>query len=331
MKVLLCLLSLMLVALATVCVWLLHQMKSLRRQLAGNNPQQGTSPGGQPSTVPAEQRSSPSAEQLAPPPAGEPGSEPEAANVQADKPKRKIVVVGESARTREELARQLAADFDVLVAEDGRQGLDLVRDHHPALVVSGVRMPVMSGYELCHAIREDLTISQIPVILVSAQSERENIIYGLEVGAADYIVKPFDMAVMRTRILSILKRNQEQMDKVLGSLALSKKKYKDEQNKKLMDKVIAIIKKHLSDSEFSINDLCSELGMSRSSAFGKIKVLTGHGPNDLIKAIRLDEANELLLTHEFSVGEVAYRVGFSDPKYFSTCFKKQFGISPTKL
>lgn len=332
MKIALCILSLLVVGLTLVCVWLLRQLRHIRQQVTESvtTTKQSTDTAPQDAPASAEKKIGEIASPVIIP---KPTQKADGALVKplSDKPKRKIVVVDDSADSRKEMAFQLASDFEVLVAEDGKQGLALVRDQHPVLVVSSVRMPVMTGYELCHAIREDTALCQIPVILVSALSERENIIYGLEAGADDYIVKPYDVAILRTRIMSILKRNKEQMDKVLGGLAISKREYKDRQDKMLMDKVIGIIKKHLSDSEFTINDLCLELGMSRSSTFGKIKVLTGHGPKDLIKAIRMDEAHELLLTHELNVGEVAYRVGFSDPKYFSTCFKKQFGISPTKI
>ena len=98
-----------------------------------------------------------------------------------------------------------------------------------------------------------------------------------------------------------------------------------------MDRTMDIIKQRSSNSDFSINDLCIELGMSRSSVYNKIKTLTGKGPNEIIKVVRLNNARELLLSHGYNVGEVAFMVGFSDPKYFSTCFKKQFGVSPNKI
>lgn len=98
-----------------------------------------------------------------------------------------------------------------------------------------------------------------------------------------------------------------------------------------MDKVMGIIEERLPDSDFTINELCSKLAMSRTSVFNKIKTLTGKSPNDVIKVMRLNKAHELLLTRELNVAEVAFKVGFADPKYFSTCFKKQFGVSPNKV
>lgn len=326
MIVLLCLLILAIVALALICVRLFRRLKTLEQQTAP--PPVDTR---KESDLQAPLNSQEQEETLVSMPPLETAAETADEEAMQDMPKRKIVVVDDNAAMRGSLVNELSADFEVLPAENGEQGLALVREHKPAIVVSDVRMPVMTGYELCHAIRHDAETKHIPVILVSALSERENIIYGLEAGAVDYIVKPFDMAVLRTRILSILKRNQEQQNKSVSASGLSKMEYKNQQDKELMFRVVGIVKERLADSEFSINDLCLELGMSRSSLYGKIKVLTGRGPNDLIKSMRLDEAHRLLLLRELNVGEVAYRVGFSDPKYFSTCFKKQFGISPTKV
>lgn len=329
MIVLLCFFIVVTVALSAVCVFLYRRVRDLEKASVANvSVAEGETEAETPH-VDVEQEV-PAVEM---PPALESLSA-EADDVElggAEFSRPKIVVVDDSTEMRESLAEQLSADFDVLVAEDGEKGLALARESIPDLVVSDVRMPVMTGYELCHALRQDSDICHIPVILVSALSERENIIYGLEVGADDYIVKPFDMEVLRMRIRSVLKRNQMQRDMMANSSGISKMEYKNQQDKELMDRVMAIVAEHLSDSDFAINHLCMELGMSRSSVYGRIKVLTGHGPKDIIKVMRLEKAHEMLLKRGMSVTEVAYSVGFSDPKYFSTCFKKQFGISPTKV
>lgn len=326
MIVLLCLLILMIVALAFTCVLLFLRLKALEQRTVTQSTEIEQKLNLQAPLFPTEQEVS-----LVSMPPLTTTSETAGEEEGQDVPKRKIVVVDNNTEMREYLEQQLSADFEVLVAENGEQGFALIRENRPAIVISDVHMPVMTGYELCHALRQDVEINHIPIILISALSKRENIIYGLEAGAADYIVKPFDIIVLRTRILSILKRNQGQLDKAMTTSMLSKMEYKNKQDKELIDRVVAIVKEHLLDSDFSINEICQELDMSRSTVYGKIKVLTGHGLNDLIKTIRLNEAYELLLSRELNVSEVAYRVGFSDPKYFSTCFKKQFGISPTKV
>lgn len=242
-----------------------------------------------------------------------------------------ILVVEDDDVVREYLVRNLSQTFDVLDAADGGEGLDMARENNPDIVISDVMMPVMTGYELCHRLRESVETSHIAIILVSALTERENIIYGLEAGADDYLTKPFDMAILLTRIQTILKRRQAYRDSAASANYVSRIDYKSQIDREFMDRAMDIIKQRSSNSDFSINDLCIELGMSRSSVYNKIKTLTGKGPNEIIKVVRLNNARELLLSHGYNVGEVAFMVGFSDPKYFSTCFKKQFGVSPNKI
>lgn len=242
-----------------------------------------------------------------------------------------ILVVEDDDVVREYLVRNLSQTFDVLDAADGGEGLDMARENNPDIVISDVMMPVMTGYELCHRLRESVETSHIAIILVSALTERENIIYGLEAGADDYLTKPFDMAILLTRIQTILKRRQAYRDSAASANYVSRIDYKSQIDREFMDSTMDIIKQRSSNSDFSINDLCIELGMSRSSVYNKIKTLTGKGPNEIIKVVRLNNARELLLSHGYNVGEVAFMVGFSDPKYFSTCFKKQFGVSPNKI
>ena len=193
-------------------------------------------------------------------------------------------------------------------------------------------MPVLEGDELCRILKSSIDTSHIPVILLTALSERENIIFGLEAGASDYIIKPFDLSVLKVRIRNILQNRQHLRDTVLSLNARPEETdYTSQLDKEFLDKVMEVIHEELSNSEFSINDFCRMLGMSRTSVYNKIKTLTGQGPNDFIRIVRLNKAKELLESRKYSIGEVSTMVGFSDPKYFSTCFKKQFGASPSKI
>ena len=191
---------------------------------------------------------------------------------------------------------------------------------------------VLEGDELCRILKSSVDTSHIPIILLTALSERENIIFGLEAGANDYIIKPFDLSVLKVRIRNILQNRQHLRETVLAMDAYPEETdYTSQLDKEFLDKVMKVIEEELSDSEFSINDFCRMLGMSRTSVYNKIKTLTGQGPNDFIRIVRLNKAKELLVSRKYSIGEVANMVGFSDPKYFSTCFKKQFGTSPSKI
>lgn len=242
-----------------------------------------------------------------------------------------VLVVEDNDDMRNFLVQSLQADFNVIEAKDGGQGLDIAKERIPDVVVSDVMMPVMQGDELCRRLRSNIETSHIVVILVSALSEREDIIYGLEAGADDYMAKPFDVSILRTRIRNLLERRLCHSENALAISLSNKAEYKSKLDKVFMDKAMDIIERKMSNSDFTINELCQDLGMSRSSVFGKLKALTGKGPNDIIKAMRLNKAKELLLTHEYNVSEVADKVGFTEPKYFSVCFKKQFGVSPSEI
>lgn len=245
--------------------------------------------------------------------------------------KTSILIIGNQVAEDAELVASLSEEFAVQTSSDGLDGLEKACETTPDIVISDVMMAGFTGYELCARLRENVATSHIAVILVSALCERENIIYGLEAGADDYVSKPLDIEILKTRIHALLKRRQAYREQALTSNVLSKLEYKTKLDKEFMDNVMAILESKIPDSSFIINDLCAELAMSRSSVFNKIKALTGKGPNELIKILRLNKAHELLLSREHTVGEVAFLVGFSDPKYFSTCFKKQFGVSPNKV
>jgi len=170
------------------------------------------------------------------------------------------------------------------------------------------------------------------VILLSGLASRHDIITGLEAHADDYIVKPFDIVLLKARIRNIIKLRAELNNRVIADdCEPAHEDFTNELDREFMTKVMESVESHLSDSDFSISDLCSDLAMSRTSVYNKIKSLTGQSLNEFIRIMRLNRSKELLQSRRYNISEVAYMVGFSDPKYFSTCFKKQFGISPSKL
>jgi DNA-binding response OmpR family regulator/two-component sensor histidine kinase len=229
------------------------------------------------------------------------------------------------------LSRILSENYKVITASDGGEGLSMAREYNPDIVISDVMMPVMTGDELCRRLRNNVETSHIAIILVSGLNERENIIYGLEAGADDYVTKPFDAAILKTRIRGILKRRQMLREEAVQMNVADRIDYKSQLDRDFIDRVMAVIDKEMDNSELTIDDFCSQLLMSRSSVFIKLKALTGKGPNEIIRIVRLNKARELLATHIYTVSEVTMKVGFSDSKYFSTCFKKQFGVSPSKV
>ena len=243
-----------------------------------------------------------------------------------------ILLVDEDQGTRQYLAEQLSRDFDVAEASNGGEAWEMAMELQPDILISDVMTSIIPGDELCRKLRGNVETSHIGIILLSALSERENIIYGLEAGADDYVTKPFDLDILRTRITNLLKRRQRLREEVISMQGHTELvEFKSQLDRDFMRRVFRIIESQMANTEFAIGDLCYELAMSRSSVYNKIKTLTGRGPNDIIKIVRLNRARDLLARRPWPVAEVAAMVGFSDPKYFSTCFKKEYGISPSQM
>ena len=233
---------------------------------------------------------------------------------------------------RRYMCSSLGDDFEVVAVDNGEAILEMVTKNNPDLILSDVMMPGLGGIDLCRQLKSNVETSHIPVILLTGLTGRNDIIAGLEAGANDYIAKPFDMSVLRVRIKNILdNRNRLRQQLTTDSEAPAEDEFASELDRAFIDRVRAIIDEHMADSDYSIADVCRELGMSRTSVYNKIKSLTGLSINDYIRVYRLNKAKELLLKHQYNVAEVAYMVGFADAKYFSTCFKKQFDISPSKV
>jgi signal transduction histidine kinase/DNA-binding response OmpR family regulator/ligand-binding sensor domain-containing protein len=245
--------------------------------------------------------------------------------------KEKILLVEDNDDMRAYLKTSLSQEYQVIDMSDGRQVLEQVSTINPDIIISDVVMPYLRGDEMCRMLKSSMETSHIPVILLTALTDKENIIMGLESGADDYVTKPFDSSVLKARIRNIL-QNREKLRKAVssGNLSTEEINYPNELDKEFIDRAIALINDEMSNPEFSINDFCQSMAMSRSSIYNKIKTLTGQAPNDFIRIIRLNKAQELLKSRKYNISEVSTMIGFSDPKYFSTSFKKQFGISPSK-
>ena len=243
-----------------------------------------------------------------------------------------ILVASEDRHVLHELAEALADSYEVVQAEDGNEVVQLAGERNPAIIIADMMLPGITGLELCRQLRSTIETSHIAVILFSSMYERENVIYALEAGADEFFTTPFDIEIMKVRLRNILNRSQLLREEVS---TMNKEPdqidYKSLLDKEFMDRVLKIIEHQMDNADFTINEFCSELAMSRSSVYHKLKTLTGNGPNDVIRVVRLNRAKELLEQHRYTISEVSMMVGFSDPKYFSTCFKKQFGMSPSKV
>jgi DNA-binding response OmpR family regulator len=257
--------------------------------------------------------------------AGEPATE-------GPSEKELLLLAGHDDDMRAYLSARLAPEYRVESVADGIRAIARARELNPDIILSDVPMPGLRGAEMCRMLKSSIETSHIPVILLTALSEKEDIILGLEAGADDYITKPFDLTVLKARIRNILHNREKLRSLVLASRKdLNDTDYANPLDKEFIAKAILVIEKEMDNAGFSVGDFCRNLGMSRTSVYNKIKTLTNLGPNDFIRIIRLNKAKELLKEKKYPVAEIAGMVGFSDPKYFSTSFKKQFGVSPSKV
>ena len=190
-------------------------------------------------------------------------------------------------------------------------------------------MPEMDGLEFCHLLKSDIRTSHIPIILLTAKSRPEDRVECYRAGADGYISKPFELPVLVARIDNFITNKQSRQEKFKDTSEVDSSSLElSSLDKEFLDKVIALVNEHIDDEAFDIDSLAREVCMSRSSMYRKVKAITGMSPVELVRNIKLKRSYELLREGRMSVSQVAYAAGFSNPKYFSTCFKEQFGISP---
>ncbi|WP_461146721.1 hybrid sensor histidine kinase/response regulator transcription factor [Spirosoma pulveris] len=225
----------------------------------------------------------------------------------------------------------LSTEWRVLRVNNGKAGLEAAIMNGPDLIISDVLMPELNGYELCHQLKSNPITSHIPVLLLTAKVSAESRLEGLNAGADDYLAKPFQVDELRARIRNRLAQQQQARhyfrSQLLreGYLPLASQAPEDD----FMNRVYALLESHLDDSTFGVEPLASAIGMSRMHLNRKIKAMTGLSPIELIRAVRLKRAAELLMTGA-SVSEVADRVGFDTPAYFSKVFKEHYHLTPSE-
>ena len=246
-----------------------------------------------------------------------------------DKPT--ILVVDDNVDTRLFLQRSLDDQYHVLVAENGKDALAvLARTDHVSIVVSDVMMPVMDGIELFRSMRGNINFSHIPVILLTAKSSEENIVAGLEEGVADYITKPFSLAVLRLRIRKILEWTQNVHHKVASGIEIKPSEVTvSSLDEELISHVIAHIEANIQDQDYSVVRLSSAVGMTRGHLYKKLMAITGKSPLEFIRIIKVKRGKSLLDQGKTNISEVADMVGFSS-KQFAHYFKMMYGKTPSE-
>lgn len=252
------------------------------------------------------------------------------ANKSTAKDRRDIVlIVEDNADLREYLRECLKPAYKVLEAANGQTGLAEAEKIQPHLIISDIMMPEMDGLELCKRIKTNLHTSHIPVVLLTAKSTQAHKIEGLATGADDYISKPFDVRELQIRVANLIQSRKLLRKQFSQNITLDPQEITlTSADAEFLQNALAVVENHLSDADFSVADFVKHMGVSRSLLHLKLKELTDQSASDFVRSIRLKRAAHLLAQHQRTVAEIAYMVGFNDPKYFHKCFKERYGTTP---
>ena len=244
-----------------------------------------------------------------------------------------VLVVDDNPDLTDFLKKSLGEYFKrVVIASDGAEALQLIRSHTPDIIVSDVMMPRMNGYELCKSIKEDITISHIPIILLTARDDQQSQLSGYKNGADAYLTKPFEIEMLMEIICNRLKNRESTKKRYLnaGVIPAPEESTFSQADETFLLKLNKIIQENLDNSSLDIAFICKEIGMSRASLYNKLKALTDMGANDYINKFRMEKAIAYITGTDITFTEIAEKVGFTTSRYFSTAFKQYTGETPTQ-
>lgn len=243
---------------------------------------------------------------------------------------RKLLVIDDSDQIRWFLKHVFSKEYQIIEARNGQEGVDVALSEEPDLILCDVMMPVKDGYTTCREIKSDPKMAQTPVVMLTAKVESEDVITGIEAGADDYITKPFDVEILRSKINSLMKKRDDMKRYFSNSSSSSAEEENSLPTNPFMDAVVKNIEKHLDDSTFEAKVLADSLNMSLPTLYRKIKQYSDLSILELTRNIRLKKAAELLATQQYSVQEVAEMVGFNDTATFRKRFTEQYGVTPSQ-
>lgn len=246
-----------------------------------------------------------------------------------------MLVIDDNHDIRLLLSQLLADDYRILCAPDGKEGLRLAARYVPDLIVCDVMMPEMDGLECCRKIKNEVSTSHIPVLLLTACTLDEQRAEGYDSGADGYLAKPFNATVLKARCRSLIE-NRKRITDILAEKAATAKDGVSEEirpdvENEFYARFIEIVQSDMGDPELNIDAIASKMGLGRSQLYRKIKSLTNYTPVELLRNLRLKRSRELLVKTRKSISEVGYEVGFSTPAYFTRCFKEAYGETPSEL
>lgn len=242
-----------------------------------------------------------------------------------------VLIVEDNEDIRTYLREGLADMFAVVEAGDGEEALRKLKDTETDLVITDVMMPVMDGVKLCRRIKQDLSTSHIPVIMLSAKSDVADRMEGFQTGADDYIAKPFSLSLLISKVTNMMKTRIRMKEYYKKSADIEPEKVTfNAMDEELLTKAVSAVKENMDNSEFSVEDFARAMNMSRSNLHLKLKAITGESAVEFIRKIRMNEAVRLLKDGRYSVAEISSMVGYNTPSYFAQSFKKCFGYMPSE-
>jgi signal transduction histidine kinase/ligand-binding sensor domain-containing protein/DNA-binding response OmpR family regulator len=242
-----------------------------------------------------------------------------------------LLVVDDNEAMRQYVAQIFSAQYTVYQAADGEAGLEMARQRNPDIVISDIMMQPVSGIELCRTLKDDPTLGHVPVILLTGSPSQETELEGMEGGADDYVIKPFDKEILLARVAGLLKNRNNLQRYFYNEVTLQRNSLKiSEEDKAFIDRCIRVVQDHMDADDFMIKTLAQEMGMSHSGLYKRIKAVSGQSVNGFIRFIRLRKVAELLINTDKNVSEAALEAGFNDLKHFREQFSKLFGMTPSE-
>ncbi len=242
-----------------------------------------------------------------------------------------VLIVDDHADMRAYVASCLQAEFQTLTAEEGEAGLAIITDTVPDLVVSDLMMPGLDGLELCRRLKTDQRTSHIPVVLLTARTTDDSRLAGLELGADDYLTKPFRPQELRARVRNLLRQRNLLRARFGREVTLQPRDIAiTSADEVFLTRALAVVEKEMANAEFDVEHFAEALHLSRIQLYRKLKALTDQAPTDFVRTLRLRRAAQLLAAQAGNVADVAYLVGFTNLSYFSKCFRAQFGHAPSE-
>ena len=243
-----------------------------------------------------------------------------------------VLIIDDNASMRSYLRYILSLRYNVMEAQNGEEGLAVAKKNVPQLVVCDVMMPVMDGLEFCRLMKDDVSTCHIPIILLTARTLDEQRAEAYSTGADSYITKPFSAETLEARVSNLLK-NRSQLRLIFSGSQQEQQEQEalGDKDQSFIKQLRKVIKSHIPDADYSVEDLGDEMGLSRVQLYRKVKALTGYSVVDLLRKARLAKAKHLLETTDMNISEVAYEVGFTTPSYFTKRFKEEYGIKPGEV